>query len=121
MSKSGRFLSRETFKKSKILLGTNSNEGLYFVIYYLTEIFKKRENISITRQQFKDAITELNPFVSPVGLHAIIYEYTEWMDPNDEPAMIDAIDKMVGDYQFTCPVQEFAQRCEILSISFQSF
>ena len=24
--------------------------------------------------------------------------------------MIDAIDKMVGDYQFTCPVQEFAQR-----------
>ena len=32
------------------------------------------------------------------------------MDPKDQGVMIDAIDKMVGDYQFTCPVQEFAQR-----------
>ena len=45
-----------------------------------------------------------------VGIHAITYEYTWWMDPKDQGVMIDAIDKMVGDYQFTCPVQEFAQR-----------
>ena len=111
---------------------------MYFVLYYLTDIFKKKvsniktgrkkiqciwsttwdpnfylffqENISISRKQFKDSVTELNPFVSPVGLHAIIYEYTWWMDPNNKSALIDAIDKMVGDYQFTCPVQEFAQR-----------
>ena len=111
---------------------------MYFVLYYLTDIFKKKvsyiktgrkkiqciwsttwdpnfyfffqENISISRKQFKDSVTELNPFVSPVGLHAIIYEYTWWMDPSNKSALIDAIDKMVGDYQFTCPVQEFAQR-----------
>ena len=34
------------------------------------------------------------------------------MDPSNKSALIDAIDKMVGDYQFTCPVQEFAQRYE---------
>ena len=45
-----------------------------------------------------------------MGIHAITYEYTWWMDPKDQGVMIDAIDKMVGDYQFTCPVQEFAQR-----------
>ena len=45
-----------------------------------------------------------------MGIHAITYEYTWWMDPKDQGSMIDAIDKMVGDYQFTCPVQEFAQR-----------
>jgi acetylcholinesterase len=103
-------LARENFKKTKILLGTNLNEGMYFVLYYLTDIFKKKENIAISRKQFKDSVTELNPFVSPVGLHAIIYEYTWWMDPSNKSALIDAIDKMVGDYQFTCPVQEFAQR-----------
>ena len=103
-------LARENFKKCRILLGTNSNEGLYFVLYYLTDIFKKQENIQISRQQFKDSVTELNPFVSPVGIHAIVYEYTWWMDPKDQASMIDAIDKMVGDYQFTCPVQELAQR-----------
>ena len=69
------------FKKTKILLGTNSNEGHYFVLYYLTDIFKKQENISISREQFRKAVGELNPAVTPVGIHAINYEYTWWMDP----------------------------------------
>ena len=103
-------LANENFKKTKILLGTNSNEGHYFVLYYLTEIFKKSEKINITRPQFKAAVAELNMYVNPLGIHAILYEYTWWMDPQNQTAMIDAIDKMVGDYQFTCPVQEFAQR-----------
>ena len=34
-------LQRKNFKKTSILLGTNLNEGHYFIIYYLTEIFKK--------------------------------------------------------------------------------
>ena len=103
-------LEHENFKKTKLLLGTNSNEGHYFVLYYLTDIFKKSEKIKITRPQFKAAVDELNVFVNPLGIHAILYEYTWWMDPKNQTAMIDAIDKMVGDYQFTCPVQEFAQR-----------
>ena len=39
-----------------------------------------------------------------------MYEYTEWRRPNDSDAMLTAIDKMVGDYQFTCPTLEMAQR-----------
>ncbi len=53
---------------------------------------------------------ELNSYVSPLGLEAIIYEYTNWGAPNDSTAMIKALDKMVGDYQFTCPTLEMAQR-----------
>ena len=37
----GKALQRKNFKKTSILLGTNRNEGHYFIIYYLTEIFKK--------------------------------------------------------------------------------
>ena len=37
----GKALQRKNFKKASILLGTNSNEGNYFIIYYLTEIFKR--------------------------------------------------------------------------------
>ncbi len=39
-----------------------------------------------------------------------MYEYTEWRRPNDSNAMLAAVDKMVGDYQFTCPTLEMAQR-----------
>ena len=105
-----RALARQNFKKTNILLGSNENEGHYFIIYYLTDTFKKQDNISLSRPEFELAIKELNPFVSPIGLHAIEYEYTWWMDPDDQKSMIDAVDKMVGDYQFTCAVQEFAQR-----------
>ena len=35
-------LKRKNFKKTSILLGTNRNEGHYFLIYYLTDIFKKQ-------------------------------------------------------------------------------
>ncbi len=33
-------MARGNYKKTSILLGSNTNEGHYFIIYYLTEIFK---------------------------------------------------------------------------------
>lgn len=30
------------FKKCPLLFGSNTNEGHYFIIYYLTEIFKRQ-------------------------------------------------------------------------------
>jgi len=35
-------LQRKNFKKTNILLGNNRNEGNYFILYYLTNIFKKQ-------------------------------------------------------------------------------
>ena len=63
----------------------------------------------MNRTQFERSMFENNLFVPPVGKHAITYEYTNWLDPNNSALMIDSIDKMVGDYQFTCPVLETAQ------------
>lgn len=40
-------LQRKKFKKANILLGTNRNEGHYFNIYYLTNIFKKQVPIKL--------------------------------------------------------------------------
>jgi acetylcholinesterase len=38
-------MDKENFKKTKILLGNNLQEGHYFVLYYLSEIFKKQVRI----------------------------------------------------------------------------
>ena len=35
-------MARGNYKKTEILLGPNTNEGHYFIIYYLTELFKKQ-------------------------------------------------------------------------------
>ncbi|NP_001303634.1 acetylcholinesterase-like isoform X1 [Cimex lectularius] len=103
-----RNLAARNFKKTNILMGSNTEEGYYFIIYYLTELFRKEENVYINREEFLRAVVELNPYVNNIARQAIIFEYTDWQNPEDPIKNRDALDKMVGDYQFTCTVNEFA-------------
>ncbi|XP_071876609.1 acetylcholinesterase [Bombus fervidus] len=107
-----RSLATSSFKKANIMMGSNTEEGFYFIIYYLTELFRidMAEDVKVSREQFVSAVTELNPYVNQFGRHAIIYEYTDWLRPDDPHVNRDALDKIVGDYQFTCNVNEFAGR-----------
>nr|CAH7718225.1 unnamed protein product [Callosobruchus chinensis] len=105
-----RAMANKNFKKTNILMGSNTEEGYYFIIYYLTELFRKEENVYVNRQEFLRAVTELNPYVNPIARQAIIFEYTDWLNPDDPVSNRNALDKMVGDYQFTCNVNEFAHR-----------
>ncbi|NP_001037380.1 acetylcholinesterase type 1 precursor [Bombyx mori] len=105
-----RSLAHQNFKKTNILMGSNTEEGYYFILYYLTELFPKEENVGISREQFLQAVRELNPYVNDVARQAIIYEYTDWLNPEDPVKNRNALDKMVGDYHFTCGVNEFAHR-----------
>lgn len=103
-------LLNKDFKKTKILMGTNLNEGMYFIIYYLTELFKLQEDVYLTREDFVKSVKDLNPYVGEIGQEAIIFEYTDWLNPDDPIKNRDAVDKIVGDYHFTCSVTEFAYR-----------
>lgn len=107
-----RSLITNSFKKANILMGSNTEEGFYFIIYYLTEKFRidGKEDVKISREEFVRSVTELNPYVNQIARQAIIYEYTDWLHPDDPNINRDAIDKIVGDYQFTCNVNEFAGR-----------
>ncbi|PZC86944.1 hypothetical protein B5X24_HaOG200211 [Helicoverpa armigera] len=105
-----RSLVHQNFKKTNILMGSNTEEGYYFILYYLTELFPKEENVGISREQYLQAVRELNPYVNDAGRQAIVFEYTDWLNPEDPIKNRNALDKMVGDYHFTCGVNEFAQR-----------
>nr|MBE5724277.1 acetylcholine esterase [Cucujiformia] len=105
-----RAMSNKNFKKTNILMGSNTEEGYYFIFYYLTELFRKEENVYVNRQEFLRAVNELNPYFNEVSRKAIVFEYTDWLNPDDPVSNRDALDKMVGDYQFTCNVNEFAHR-----------
>lgn len=105
-----RALVHKNFKKTNILMGSNTEEGYYFILYYLTELFPKEENVGITREQYHQAVRELNPYVNDAGKQAIVFEYTDWLNPDDPIKNRNALDKMVGDYHFTCGVNEFALR-----------
>lgn len=105
-------LATQSFKKTNILMGSNTEEGFYFIIYYLTDLFRidGTEDVKVSRERFVHAVTELNPYINQIARHAIIYEYTDWLRPEDPDVNRNALDKIVGDYQFTCNVNEFAGR-----------
>ncbi|KAI1278412.1 Acetylcholinesterase [Halotydeus destructor] len=103
-------MQTKNFKKTKLLLGSDSEEGNYFIVYHLTELFRKTEDVYVSRQDFVNTVRDLNPYVSKVGQDAIIFQYTDWVDPEDSSRNRDAVDKMVGDYHFTCHVNELADR-----------
>lgn len=105
-----RSLAHQNFKKTNLLMGSNTDEGYYFIFYYLTELFPKEENVGVTRKQFLSAVRELNPYVNDIGRQAIIFEYTNWLNPDDPEKNRKALDRMVGDYHFTCSVNEFSHR-----------
>ncbi|CAG2158026.1 unnamed protein product [Oppiella nova] len=75
-----------------------------------TDPWELVEEIYLTREDFIKSVKELNPYVNKVGQEAIIFEYTDWLNPEDPIKNRDAVDKMVGDYHFTCHVNELASR-----------
>jgi len=103
-------LKKKEFKKTNILMGANKDEGIYFIFYYLMDLFKKEEDVFINRDDFQRSITELNIYANPLQKKAIEFEYTNWLNPGDPIKNREAVDRLTGDWQFTCPVVEFAHK-----------
>lgn len=103
-------LENGRFKKTDILTGSNTEEGNYFILYYLTELFPKEEGVTVSRNEYVQAVKELNPYENNAVRQAIVFEYTNWTEPTNGNNNRDALDKMVGDKHFTCGVNEFANR-----------
>ena len=91
-------------------MGSNQDEGMFFIFYYMPDMFEKKEDVYITRDDFKRAIQELNVYSNPLQRKAIEFEYTNWLNPADPVKNRMQVDRLTGDWQFTCPVVEFAHR-----------
>ena len=57
---------QKDFKKTNILMGANRDEGIFFILYYMADIFKKEEDVFINRDDFIRSITELNIYANPL-------------------------------------------------------
>ncbi|XP_064639370.1 acetylcholinesterase-like isoform X2 [Lineus longissimus] len=109
-------LERGNFKKTPILVGSNKDEGVYFLLYYLSELFSRERPGDITYAQFKLSIErlfyyypqypqELNSF----GINAITFQYTNWLSINDYKANRENLDDAVGDLHLVCGVNKYAE------------
>ncbi len=107
-------LRNKNFKKCPILMGNNHNEGSFFIIYELSD-YLKRDSKTMTREQFLASINlmfynypQYPQVITNFGLDAIVYQYSNWLDPEDQLSNIHSLDNAVGDSHFVCHLNYFA-------------
>lgn len=108
-------LKRQNFKKCPIIAGSNMNEGSFFVMYELFPEYLSLDHIKLNREHFLAMIKHLFFYypqypqkASSIGIDAIAFQYSNWLDPSDKVSNAIALDNAVGDFQFTCNVNLFA-------------
>ena len=105
------------FKKCPILLGNTLNEASYWMHYYKMDIFPRHSETGslISSHQFGiliDDIFDYHPYypkeLNSFGKEAILFEYTNWKNPDDQAMNRYQLDMAIGDFNFICPTVDFA-------------
>ena len=107
-------LRRGSFKKCPIIIGSNKNEGSYFIIYELPHQlqlnFTKMDAHDMTKS-FQHLFHYYPQYPTPInsfGLEAIKFQYANSIDPNDMHENLRLIDEAASDCYFICHLNEFA-------------
>lgn len=98
-------LQRGDFKEVDILMGSNSEEAFYFLLYGLNEILPKEENVTVSQKDYLNAVTKIFPKYND-SVQDIMDKYNK--DSSDVISNRDALDKMAGDKSFICDSNDFA-------------
>ncbi|XP_056419168.1 cholinesterase [Hyla sarda] len=96
-------------KNTQILTGVNKDEGSYFLVYQLPGFSKDHESF-INRTQFQESVKLAFPKATELAVDSVIFHYTNWEDEQNPVLNRDAMDDIVGDYNFICPLLEFTKR-----------
>ncbi|XP_046342234.1 acetylcholinesterase-like isoform X1 [Haliotis rufescens] len=104
------------FKKIPLLLGSNSNEGSFFLVYFDKDHFNISTEVNISNLQYTMIMDQMfktyprHPHrLNDFGMDAILFQYTNWLNPNNQTMIRHNIEQAVGDFHFVCSVNELAQ------------
>ncbi|XP_044742596.1 acetylcholinesterase [Chrysoperla carnea] len=97
------------FDDIEIMIGSNQDEGTYFILYDFMDYFEKDGPSFLQRETFHEIINTIFKNMSRLEREAIIFQYTDWENVNDGYLNQKMIGDVVGDYFFICPTNHFAQ------------
>ena len=105
-------MQRDGFKKTAILLGVNQDEGTYFLVYAMPEIFTLQINRTLTAAEYMRSLRAVVPHASlnePL-IDSIYFEYGVPYEHTSQAVRYrDVMDDVLGDAAFICPVVDFTQ------------
>lgn len=115
-------LKQGNFKQTQMLMGSNLDESIYFIVYQLGDVFPANSFFKMesgefirNREVWLKSISNLLPrqmLKSSLALQAIIHEYEPYESAENllikPSSWTDSLDKMLGDLHFTCSIVDFA-------------
>ncbi|XP_035535867.1 acetylcholinesterase-like [Morone saxatilis] len=102
-------LSTSKLPKKEVLLGLNTDEGTYFLLYGVPGFNITGQSL-ISRNEFLNGVNLTMTDASDVSREAAIFQYTDWTDENNRMKNRDSMGYLVGDGLFVCPLLEFTHR-----------
>ncbi|XP_060565855.1 acetylcholinesterase-like isoform X2 [Ruditapes philippinarum] len=107
-------LIKGNFKKCPVLLGHNTNEASFWLLYS-HDIFSLYQSPQVSQNHFDlliDDIFSYHPYyprlLNSFGKEAIKFQYRNWVNPDDQKMNAWQLDMAVGDFNFICPCVDFA-------------
>ena len=97
------------FKNTNIMLGSNKDEGTYFLLYGLNRYFNLKHERPLNRPEFLEALRDIvDPNVPDLIMDAIVFEYEQSKPPHVRGTYRDVMDDISGDFNFICPTNDMA-------------
>lgn len=97
------------YEDMEMLLGSNQDEGTYFLLYDFIDSFEKDGPSFLQRDKYHEIIDTIFKNFSKLERDAIVFQYTDWEHVNDGYLNQKMVGNVVGDYFFVCPMNEFAE------------
>lgn len=102
-------LSSPSLPKKDVLLGVNHDEGTYFLVYSVPGLGIMGESL-INRRQFLHGVDIMFRLKYNLTKETITFQYTDWADKENGTKNRDSLNRMLSDFMFICPAQDFAYR-----------
>merc|ERR1711971_397126 len=104
-------LEKKAFKDISVLIGSNTNEGYWSLLYLLPDMFPNNElkmsDRELSQEKYQEAVHQIFSFYPKPMRSLIAHEYMDKFTGRDK--LFKSLDQMTGDVDMTCNVEEFAQ------------
>lgn len=90
-------------------MGLNHDEGTYFLVYTIPGFDITSQSL-ITKAQFLTGVNLILSHDHNITKETVTFQYTDWADEENGTKNRDSLNRVQSDYNFVCPVQDFASR-----------
>ncbi|XP_076364998.1 acetylcholinesterase-like [Tachypleus tridentatus] len=100
-------LKENITERRNLLIGNNQYEGYLFLFFNFPEIYNK-EKVGVTRGEFRRLVETVVPNANTFQRKAVIHQYTDWLEEENNLSNSDMLIDLVGDKYITCDSIKFA-------------